>query len=141
MSDKDDDKARLDKWLWAARFFKTRALAKAAIEGGKVHCRGERCKPAKEPKLGDELTIRAGGTRLQDQQAVVLEDVAEQGHRGEHLAEQLGHRLRVGVLGQHLGVAALEVDQFAAHIGVIEQEALGKIGHARPAKFAGKGRF
>ena len=60
MSDKDDDKARLDKWLWAARFFKTRALAKAAIEGGKVHCRGERCKPAKEPKLGDELTIRAG---------------------------------------------------------------------------------
>ncbi len=60
MSDKDDDKARLDKWLWAARFFRTRALAKAAIEGGKVHCRGERCKPAREPKVGDELTIRAG---------------------------------------------------------------------------------
>ena len=60
MSEQDDDKARLDKWLWAARFFKTRALAKAAIEGGKVHCRGERCKPAKEPKLGDELTIRCG---------------------------------------------------------------------------------
>lgn len=48
MSEKDDDKVRLDKWLWAARFFKTRALAKAAIEGGKVHCRGERCKPSKE---------------------------------------------------------------------------------------------
>jgi ribosome-associated heat shock protein Hsp15 len=60
MSEKDDDKVRLDKWLWAARFFKTRALAKAAIEGGKVHCRGERCKPAKEPKVGDELTIRCG---------------------------------------------------------------------------------
>ena len=60
MSEQDDDKARLDKWLWAARFFKTRALAKAAIEGGKVHCRGERCKPAKEPKVGDELTIRCG---------------------------------------------------------------------------------
>ncbi|CAD5377611.1 ribosome-associated heat shock protein Hsp15 [Pseudomonas sp. OF001] len=60
MSDKDDDRARLDKWLWAARFFRTRALAKAAIEGGKVHCRGERCKPAREPKVGDELTIRAG---------------------------------------------------------------------------------
>lgn len=51
---------RLDKWLWAARFFKTRALAKAAIEGGKVHCAGERCKPSKEPKLGDELLIRQG---------------------------------------------------------------------------------
>ena len=60
MSDKDDDKVRLDKWLWAARFFKTRALAKAAIEGGKVHCRGERCKPGKEPKVGEELVIRVG---------------------------------------------------------------------------------
>lgn len=56
----DDDKVRLDKWLWAARFYKTRALAKEAIEGGKVHCRGERCKPAKEPKVGDELVIRTG---------------------------------------------------------------------------------
>lgn len=60
MNEKDDDKVRLDKWLWAARFYKTRALAKAAIEGGKVHCRGERCKPAKEPRVGDELTIRTG---------------------------------------------------------------------------------
>lgn len=60
MSEKDGDKVRLDKWLWAARFFKTRALAKAAIEGGKVHCRGERCKPSKEPKIGEELVIRAG---------------------------------------------------------------------------------
>ncbi len=60
MNEKDDDKVRLDKWLWAARFYKTRALAKAAIEGGKVHCRGERCKPGKEPRLGDELVIRSG---------------------------------------------------------------------------------
>ncbi len=60
VSEKDDDKVRLDKWLWAARFFKTRALAKAAIEGGKVHCRGERCKPSKEPRVGEELTIRTG---------------------------------------------------------------------------------
>jgi ribosome-associated heat shock protein Hsp15 len=60
VSEQDDDKVRLDKWLWAARFYKTRALAKAAIEGGKVHCRGERCKPGKEPKVGDELVIRTG---------------------------------------------------------------------------------
>ncbi|TDV64519.1 RNA-binding S4 domain-containing protein [Pseudomonas sp. LP_7_YM] len=62
MSQKSDeeDKVRLDKWLWAARFFKTRALAKAAIESGKVHCRGERCKPGKEPRVGDPLQIRAG---------------------------------------------------------------------------------
>lgn len=56
----DDDKVRLDKWLWAARFYKTRALAKAAIESGKVHCRGERCKPGKEPKVGEEYVIRTG---------------------------------------------------------------------------------
>lgn len=60
MSEKDDDKVRLDKWLWAARFYKTRALAKAAIEGGKVHHRGERCKPGKEPKIGDEYVLRTG---------------------------------------------------------------------------------
>jgi ribosome-associated heat shock protein Hsp15 len=57
---KDDDKVRLDKWLWAARFYKTRALAKAAIEGGKVHHRGERCKPGKEPRVGDVYVIRTG---------------------------------------------------------------------------------
>ena len=55
-----DDKVRLDKWLWAARFYKTRALAKAAIESGKVHCRGERCKPGKEPRVGDEFVLRTG---------------------------------------------------------------------------------
>lgn len=60
MQEKDDDRVRLDKWLWAARFFRTRALAKAAIEGGKVHCGGERCKPSKEPRIGDELTVRCG---------------------------------------------------------------------------------
>jgi ribosome-associated heat shock protein Hsp15 len=64
MSDKGhpspSESVRLDKWLWAARFFKTRALAKAAIEGGKVHCQGERCKPSKEPKVGDQLLIRQG---------------------------------------------------------------------------------
>jgi ribosome-associated heat shock protein Hsp15 len=56
----EDDKVRLDKWLWAARFYKTRALAKAAIDSGKVHCRGERCKPGKEPRVGDEFVIRIG---------------------------------------------------------------------------------
>lgn len=56
----DDDKVRLDKGLWAARFYKTRALAKAAIESGKVHCRGERCKPGKEPRVGDAFVLRTG---------------------------------------------------------------------------------
>lgn len=54
------DKVRLDKWLWAARFFKTRSLAKQAIEGGKIHCDGQRVKPSKEITLGVTLTIRQG---------------------------------------------------------------------------------
>jgi ribosome-associated heat shock protein Hsp15 len=53
-----DPKVRLDKWLWAARFFKTRSLAKQAIEGGKVHCDGQRVKAAKEISVGDMLSIR-----------------------------------------------------------------------------------
>lgn len=51
---------RLDKWLWAARFFKTRALAHQAVEGGKVKLNGERTKPARELKSGDRLSIQAG---------------------------------------------------------------------------------
>jgi ribosome-associated heat shock protein Hsp15 len=57
---KSADKVRLDKWLWAARFFKTRRLAKEAIEGGKVHCADQRVKVAKEIAVGEMLTIRQG---------------------------------------------------------------------------------
>lgn len=72
MSNDQQEKVRLDKWLWAARFYKTRALAKEAIEGGKVHCRGERCKPSKEPRVGDQLEIRAG----YDVRTVVIEQLS-----------------------------------------------------------------
>lgn len=51
---------RIDKWLWAARFFKTRSIAKSAIEGGKVHFDGERVKVSKEVRVGMELTIQQG---------------------------------------------------------------------------------
>lgn len=52
---------RLDKWLWAARFFKTRSTAQQAIEGGKVKLNGESTKPAKEVRAGDALVIHNGG--------------------------------------------------------------------------------
>ena len=51
---------RLDKWLWAARFFKTRMLAKKAVEGGKVHLNGQGCKVAQLIRVGDELRVRQG---------------------------------------------------------------------------------
>jgi ribosome-associated heat shock protein Hsp15 len=53
-------KMRLDKWLWAARFFKTRSLANQAIENGRVKLNGERVKPAREVNAGDRLDLRVG---------------------------------------------------------------------------------
>lgn len=60
MSDGAGARTRLDKWLWAARFFKTRGLAQDAVAGGKVRLDGERVKPAKDVKAGDRLAIRIG---------------------------------------------------------------------------------
>ncbi|MCK4840508.1 MAG: RNA-binding protein [Methylococcales bacterium] len=51
------DVIRIDKWLWTARFFKTRKMASEAVSGGKVHINGQRCKPSKDVKLGMKLTI------------------------------------------------------------------------------------
>ena len=60
MGDHEDGRVRLDKWLWAARFFKTRALAAEAVEGGKVEVNGDRPKRARPVKVGDEVRIRLG---------------------------------------------------------------------------------
>ena len=56
----NDKPVRIDKWLWAARFFKTRSLAKQAIEGGKVHYNGQRVKTSKAVELGAEIKVRCG---------------------------------------------------------------------------------
>jgi ribosome-associated heat shock protein Hsp15 len=55
---------RIDRWLWAARFFKTRALAQSAIKGGHVHLNGVRVKPSRELKVGDSLSIARGVERF-----------------------------------------------------------------------------
>lgn len=60
MTSDELEKVRLDKWLWAARFFKTRAIAATAIETGKVEVNGERAKRAKQLQVGDSLRIRLG---------------------------------------------------------------------------------
>lgn len=59
----EQDKIRIDKWLWTARFFKTRSLAREAVSGGHVHLNGVRVKPSREVTVGDELSVvKAGDT-------------------------------------------------------------------------------
>lgn len=58
--EKTDNEVRLDKWLWAARFYKTRLIAKAMIEGGKVHYNGQRAKVSKAVEIGATLKLRQG---------------------------------------------------------------------------------
>lgn len=69
----DDQKVRLDKWLWAARFYKTRALAKEAIEGGKVHYNGARAKTSKTVEVGALIRVPQGWELL-EVEVVALSD-------------------------------------------------------------------
>lgn len=78
------DKVRLDKWLWAARLFKTRALAKDAIEGGKVTLDGSKPKPGKEIGIGAVLTVRQGW----DEKILTVTGLSEQ-RRSAPEAQQL----------------------------------------------------
>lgn len=74
MKEKPVAAVRLDKWLWAARIYKTRALAREMIEGGKVHYNGQRSKPGKVVELNATLTIRQGN----DERTIVVNDITEQ---------------------------------------------------------------
>lgn len=76
------DEVRIDKWLWAARFFKTRSLATEAVTGGKVHVNDARVKPARELHVGDRVDITIGGLR----RTVVVRGLAEK--RGPATAAQ-----------------------------------------------------
>lgn len=69
----DIRKVRIDKWLWAARFFKTRGLAQSAVNGGKVHLNGERVKPSRSVQVGDVLDITRGEQRFN----VTVEQLSE----------------------------------------------------------------
>ena len=78
------DRVRLDKWLWAARFYKTRSLAKQAITGGKVRCENNRAKPSKEIEIGVEISLRQGF----DEKTVVVRALSDR-RRGAPEAQLL----------------------------------------------------
>ncbi|QJT83007.1 ribosome-associated heat shock protein Hsp15 [Kosakonia sp. MUSA4] len=74
MKQQPAQEVRLDKWLWVARFYKTRALAREMIEGGKVHYNGQRSKPSKIVELNATLTLRQGN----DARTVVVKGITDQ---------------------------------------------------------------
>lgn len=67
-----DQKVRLDKWLWAARFYKTRSIATDMINGGKVHYNGQRCKASKNVEVGATVKLRQG----YDEKIVIIEAIS-----------------------------------------------------------------
>lgn len=75
---------RLDKWLWAARFYKTRSIARDMVDGGKVHYNGQRTKPSKIVELGATIQLRQGN----EQKTVIIEAISMQ-RRGAPEAQTL----------------------------------------------------
>ncbi len=75
---------RLDKWLWAARFYKTRSIARNMVDGGKVHYNGQRSKPSKIVELGAVIALRQGN----EEKTVTIERISDQrrGHRKPKLS-------------------------------------------------------
>ncbi|NKB34487.1 MAG: hypothetical protein GKR91_15450 [Pseudomonadales bacterium] len=84
MTNEELTRVRIDKWLWAARFFKTRAIAKKAIDGGKVNCDGSRPKPSKEIEVGSKIKLRQGF----DEKTIIVKALSEQ-RRGAPAAQLL----------------------------------------------------
>ncbi|EFX92484.1 S4 domain protein [Actinobacillus ureae ATCC 25976] len=81
---KEDNEVRLDKWLWVARFYKTRSIAKAMIEGGKVHYNGQRAKTSKTVEVGATIKLRQGN----DEKEVIVTALSDQ-RRGAPEAQLL----------------------------------------------------
>ncbi|NVJ59084.1 MAG: hypothetical protein HWE27_01775 [Gammaproteobacteria bacterium] len=80
------EKVRIDKWLWAARFYKTRGLAKTAIEGGKVHYEEQRVKPGRIVEIGAEIKLKLGP----DERIIIIDSISDK--RGPaKVAQELYH--------------------------------------------------
>jgi ribosome-associated heat shock protein Hsp15 len=114
-SEAPSEPVRLDKWLWAARFFKTRSLASQAIAGGKVEVNGDRAKRSKILQIGDEVRVRQG---------------------------PFEHRVLVRALSEHRGPASIAVTLYQETAASVKaREVLAaQLKMARVPRFEGKGR-
>jgi ribosome-associated heat shock protein Hsp15 len=103
-----DQTMRLDKWLWAARFFKTRPLAVVAINGGKVQCNGERAKPGRSIRPGDRLIVH------KDVYEWTIDIAALSRHRlSADLAQGLYRETEASIAGRELRRVNVEADRAA----------------------------
>ncbi|HFK7185804.1 TPA: ribosome-associated heat shock protein Hsp15 [Serratia odorifera] len=93
--DTADDAVRLDKWLWAARFYKTRALAREMIDGGKVHYNGQRSKPSKIVEVNAEIKLRQGN----EERTVTIRAVTSQ-RRSASEAQQLYQETEASIVNR-----------------------------------------
>ncbi|EFE97341.1 ribosome-associated heat shock protein Hsp15 [Serratia odorifera] len=93
--DTADDAVRLDKWLWAARFYKTRALAREMIDGGKVHYNGQRSKPSKIVEVNAEIKLRQGN----EERTVTIRAVTNQ-RRSASEAQQLYQETEASIVNR-----------------------------------------
>ena len=99
-----DPHVRLDKWLWAARFFKTRGAAKEAIEGGKVHYQGQRAKCSRNVEVGAKLVIRQGF----DEKTVIVMAISDQ-RRGAPEARLLYQETEESIKSREEGAAVRKI--------------------------------
>lgn len=103
----DDDIIRLDKWLWAARFFKTRSIARDMVQSGKVQYNGQRCKPSRAVELGATLIIPSG----YDLKEVIVEQVTGQ-RRSAPQAQQLYTETETSIAQREKNAQARKLSAF-----------------------------
>lgn len=103
----DDNKIRIDVWMWAARFYKTRSIAKSAIQAGKVTYNSQKCKAGKFVEIGSVIRFKAGF----DEMEVVVKELSNQ-RRGAPIAQKLYRETAPSMLKRQQSAAARKANVF-----------------------------
>ncbi|MCF6218362.1 MAG: RNA-binding S4 domain-containing protein [Gammaproteobacteria bacterium] len=114
------EKVRIDKWLWAARFYKTRALATEAINGGKIAISNQRCKPSRSLKSGEQVTISKGPYKI-------IVDVIE-------LSDKRGPAKVATLLYNETEESSVKRQQLAEQLKIERASTISHEGKGRPSK-------